>query len=85
MTVLRSPSISPEVRSFTPFLISLFPPEAEITADSELIEDLDISSMDVLFLISSLEEEFHISVLEKEIRKMVTVGDVAQVIQALIK
>lgn len=60
-------------------------PAAEITADSELIDDLDISSMDVLFLISSLEEEFHISVSEKEIRKMVTVGDVAQVIRTLIK
>ena len=60
-------------------------PAAEITVDSELIDDLDISSMDVLFLISSLEEEFHISVSEKEIRKMVTVGDVAQVIRTLIK
>lgn len=58
-------------------------PAAEITADNELIDDLDISSMDVLFLISSLEEEFHISVSEKEIRKMVTVGDVVQVIQEL--
>ena len=57
--------------------------EDEITADSELIEDLEISSMDVLFLISSLEEEFSIKVPEKAIRKMVTVGDVADVISAL--
>lgn len=57
----------------------------EITEESELIDDLEISSMDVLFLISSLEEEFHISVPEKEIRKMVTVGDVARIIQTLIK
>lgn len=57
--------------------------EDEITADSELIEDLEISSMDVLFLISSLEEEFSIKVPEKAIRKMVTVGDVADVIAAL--
>lgn len=57
----------------------------EISAESELIEDLDLSSMDVMFLISSLEEEFHISVPEKEIRKMVTVGDVVQIIQDLTK
>lgn len=57
----------------------------EISAESELIEDLDLSSMDVLFLISSLEEEFHISVPEKEIRKMVTVGDVAEIVGSLIK
>lgn len=59
--------------------------EEEITADSELIEDLGISSMDVLFLISSLEEEFKIKVPEKEIRKIVTVGDVAEIIIALLK
>ena len=59
--------------------------EDEITADSELIDDLGISSMDVLFLISSLEEEFKIKVPEKAIRKMVTVGDVAETIIALIK
>lgn len=56
-----------------------------ITAESELMEDLEISSMDVLFLISSLEEEFHISVPEKEIRKMVTVGDVVAVVTALMQ
>ena len=57
----------------------------EITEESELIDDLEISSMDVLFLISSLEEEFKIKVPEKAIRKMVTVGDVAETIIALIK
>ena len=57
----------------------------EITEESELIEDLGISSMDVLFLISSLEEEFKIKVSEKEIRKMVTIGDVTEVIKRLVK
>ena len=58
--------------------------DEEITADSELIEDLGISSMDVLFLISSLEEEFKIKVPEKQIRQMVTVGDVADIITELV-
>lgn len=58
--------------------------EEEITVDSELIEDLGISSMDVLFLISSLEEEFKIKVPEKLIRKMVTIGDVAEAIEELV-
>lgn len=57
----------------------------ELTLDNELVNDLEISSMDVLFLISSLEEEFKVKVMEKDIRKMVTVGDVAQTIEALIK
>lgn len=57
----------------------------QITPDSELIDDLGISSMDVLFLISSMEEEFKIKVPESAIRKMVTVEDVAEVIASLMK
>ena len=57
----------------------------EITAESELIEDLGISSMDVLFLISSLEEEFQIKVSEKAFRKIVTIGDVVDTVASQIK
>lgn len=56
----------------------------EVTADSEIMEDLEISSMDILFLISSLEEEFKIKVPEKEVRKVVTVGDMADIIEKLL-
>ena len=56
----------------------------EITEESELIEDLEISSMDILMLISSLEEEFKTKISEKEVRKMVTVGDVADTIERLL-
>lgn len=55
----------------------------EITKDSELIDDLGLSSMDLMFLISSLEDEFSIKVSEKQIRKMVTVEDVVDVIASL--
>lgn len=54
--------------------------EAEVMEDSEIMEDLDLSSMDVLFLISSLEDEFQIKMPEKEIRKVETVGDIADVV-----
>jgi len=54
--------------------------EAEVNEDSEIMEDLDLSSMDVLFLISSLEDEFRIKMPEKEIRKVETVGDIADVV-----
>lgn len=57
--------------------------DEEITVDSELTDDLGISSMDVLFLISSLEEEFRIKVPERLIRKMVTIGDVVDIITSL--
>jgi len=54
--------------------------EEEVNEDSEIMEDLDLSSMDVLFLISSLEDEFRIKMPEKEIRKVETVGDIADVV-----
>lgn len=66
-------------------LFSTMTEAEEITAESEILEDLEISSMDVLYLISSLEEEFHISVPEQLVRRMVTVGDVADVIEQLLR
>lgn len=66
-------------------LFSTMTEAEEIAENSELIEDLEISSMDVLFLISCIEEEFNIKVPEKAIRKMFTVGDVADVICALMQ
>lgn len=65
-------------------LFSAMVEDAKITADSEIMEDLEISSMDVLFLITNLEEEFHVKVPEREIRRMFTVGDVAKVIEELL-
>ena len=59
--------------------------DEDITAESELIEDLGISSMDVLFLISSLEEEFQIKVSEKAFRKIVTIEDVVDTVVSLIQ
>ena len=58
--------------------------DAEITEESELMEDLEISSMDVLYVISCLEEEFKIKVPEKLLRKVVTVGDVVEIVTDLV-
>lgn len=52
----------------------------EIRPDSELMEDLDISSMDVLYLVSCLEEEFNVKISESAIRRMFTIRDVAEII-----
>lgn len=57
----------------------------EIDENSELMDDLGISSLDMLFLITSLEEEFSIKVPEKIIRNMITIGDVAEIITELIQ
>lgn len=55
----------------------------EITAESEIIEDLGISSMDVLLLICNLEEEFGIKIPERMVRKMASIDDVARIVEDL--
>lgn len=65
-------------------LFSAMTEAEEITADSDLFDDLEVSSMDVLFLISSLEEEFSVKVPEKELRRVSTVGDVADILERLL-
>lgn len=56
--------------------------EAEsIQENDNLIEDLGISSMDILTLISYLEEEFNITITERMIRKVATVGDLVDLVQ----
>lgn len=66
-------------------LIATVSEEEEICEDSEIMDDLGISSMDVLYLIASMEAEFGVKVPEKAIRKMVTVSDVADVLCELTK
>lgn len=66
-------------------LFSTMTDAEEINEDSELLEDLGISSMDILFLISGLEEEFQVKVSEKVVRKMVTIEDVVDTVVSLMK
>ena len=54
---------------------------AEINESSNIIEDLDISSLEILELIGNLEEAYDIELSEREIQKIVTVGDLAEHIQ----
>lgn len=65
-------------------LLSKMTDANEIQADSEIIDDLDISSMDVLVLICHIEEEFEIKISEKKIRKIVTVNDIVNIIAELL-
>ena len=56
-----------------------------IQESDEVIDDLGISSMDVLFLMSYLEEEFHVKITERMIRKVVTVEDLVDVVQKALQ
>lgn len=62
-------------------MLSIMTDAAEIEEDSNLMEDLGISSMDVLALMSGIEEEFGIVVRERDVRKMSSISDIVDFVQ----
>lgn len=69
---------------FFRFIVSVFETLIEVNEiqeSDELVEDLGISSMDILTLLSYLEEEFDLRITERMIRRVVTVGDLVDLVQ----
>lgn len=54
----------------------------DVSEESMLMDDLDLSSMEILTVISSLEDAFQLRIPEKELRNFVTVGDLADYLAA---
>jgi len=54
--------------------------DLQISEDSSLINDLRLSSLDVISLIGIIEDNFDIEVDDENILKMVTVKDVVEYI-----
>jgi len=50
----------------------------DVSEDSVLMDDLDLSSMEILTIVSELEETFGMRIPEKELRGFVTVGDLIE-------
>ena len=47
----------------------------DVTESSVLMDDLDLSSMEILTIVADLEETFGLRIPEKEPRNFVTIGD----------
>lgn len=58
-------------------------PEEEISAESALMDDLDMSSLEVMTSIAALEKMFKLKIPMKQMRKFVTVGDVADYLHSI--
>ena len=50
--------------------------EEEITMESNIIDDFDADSLDLVDIVMSVEDEFDVEVPEDAVEKMKTVGDV---------
>lgn len=49
----------------------------DVSEDSVLMDDLDLSSMEILTIVADLEEAFALRIPEKELRSFVTISDLA--------
>ena len=60
-------------------------PLEKVTPDSKIVEDLGADSLDVVELLSQLEDEFGIIIPDDEVESLVTVADVAAQLEQLVK
>lgn len=55
--------------------------EDQVTMESDIMEDFDADSLDVVDLVMSLEDEYGIEVPDEDIENFHTVGDVVRFIE----
>jgi acyl carrier protein len=55
--------------------------EEKITMDSNLIDDLDIDSLELVDLTMEFENEFDIEIEDDQVEKIKTVGDIVNLIK----
>lgn len=60
-------------------------PVAQVTPDAKIVDDLGANSLDVVELLSQLEDEFDIVIPDDDIENLVTVADVAAALEKLVK
>ncbi len=60
-------------------------PLEKVTADSKIVDDLGADSLDVVEMLSQLEDEYGIIIPDEEVENLVTVADVVAQIEKLTK
>ena len=55
--------------------------DSEITADSALVDDLGLSSLEVINIVATFEDEFGIEVPDRIIPTLRTVGDIVNYLE----
>ena len=56
-----------------------------VTPDAKIVDDLGADSLDVVELLSQLEDEYNVTIPDEEVETLVTVADVAAELEKLIK
>ena len=58
-------------------------PASKVTADAKIVEDLGADSLDVVELLSRLEDEFGVTIPDEDVENLVTIRDVANELEKL--
>lgn len=56
-------------------------PEEQLTADTKIISDLNIDSLNIMVIIGDYEDEYSIHFEPDDIKDVVTVGDFVKVLE----
>ena len=60
-------------------------PIEKVTPDAKIVDDLGADSLDVVELLSELEDEYGIVIPDDEVENLITVADVAAELEKLVK
>lgn len=60
-------------------------PVEKVAADAKIVDDLGADSLDVVELLSRLEDEFGVMIPDEDVENLATVADVANEIEKLVK
>ena len=60
-------------------------PVEKVTADAKIVDDLGADSLDLVELLSRLEDEYGVTIPDEDVETLATVGDVAAEIEKLMK
>ena len=60
-------------------------PIEKVTADAKIVDDLGADSLDVVELLSRLEDEYGVMIPDESVESLLTVADVAAEIEKLVK
>lgn len=55
--------------------------EDKITMDSDIMEDFEADSLDIVDMVMSLEDEFGVEIPDEEVENLRTVGDVVRYVE----
>jgi acyl carrier protein len=60
-------------------------PVEKVTAEAKIVDDLGADSLDLVELLSRLEDEYGIVIPDEDVEELVTVADVANELEKLTK